>query len=213
MNEMTQTKDFFADMSHDEQLIYIVEHLRCLPDDLVEASLDLLIKAGEIEYAVVLAREHGRIEKAISILVDAGDYLWASQIARSSGLQEVADDLLYRGLEYYLAMEMYGRAVSVAQALKLPADRIDAIFREGIAFECSSLDLSRARGAMQSMVSALIGMDDEISTELRDALIKEIERHEDGSGLKGTKPGRRCIAREDIEDSDSDDMIERGSFY
>lgn len=212
---MADMKDRFAEMSNDERLTYVIENLRCLPDDLIDDAFDLLIKADEIEYAVLLAREHGQIEKAISILVKAGDYLWASQIARSFGMSEEADILLHQGLEYYLAMEMYGRALSAAQALKLPADRIDAIFREGIAFESCNLDLSRGQAAMQSMISTLSGMNDEISTKLREAIIEEMSRHADGCCLK-VEPND--LSRKDVgkdiekESSDSDDKIEGGSF-
>ena len=79
-------KEEFERMPFDEKVSYLVENLSGLPDELAEEGVEVLAKAGETEYAVVLARDNGMIDKAIAILVNAGDFLWAALIAKNAGL-------------------------------------------------------------------------------------------------------------------------------
>ena len=158
----------------------MVENLSELPDELVEQGVEILARAGETEYAAVLARDRGLIDKAIQILVDAGDYLWAALIARNAGREEESNRLYRDGLAYYIDMEMYGRAVSAATALKLPPDEVDALFRKGIESESRGMDLGHTRAmidsAMESLEIALIGKDDELSQEVMKVLNEERDR-------------------------------------
>ncbi|MDD4650840.1 MAG: hypothetical protein PHQ34_01285, partial [Methanothrix sp.] len=78
-------KEEFERMTHEEKVSYLIENLRKLPDELAEEGIDMLVEAGETEYAVVLARDKGKTDKAIAILTNAGDYLWAALIARNAG--------------------------------------------------------------------------------------------------------------------------------
>ncbi len=167
-------KEEFEKMTHEEKLSYLVENLHNLPDDLAEAGVDILAKAGETEYAVVLAREKGMTEKATAILVDSKDYLWAALIARNAGQVEESVRLYREGLQYYIDMEMYGRAISAATALHLPPDEIDALYRKGVEIESRGMDLARSRemiaSAMDSLEIALIGKDDEVSLQVKKAM-------------------------------------------
>jgi hypothetical protein len=186
-------KDEFQKMPFEQKVSYLVENLSNLPDELVEQGVEILAEAGETEYAAVLARDRGLIDKAIQILVDAGDYLWAALIARNAGRNEESNMLYQNGLAYYIDMEMYGRAVSAATALKLPPDEVDALFRKGIESESRCMDLGHTRAmidsAMESLEIALIGKDDELSQEIvktlneeRDKMAKK-ERGDEGRDL------------------------------
>jgi len=173
-------KEEFQKMPFDQKVSYLVENLSELPDELVEQGVEILARAGETEYAAVLARDRGLIDKAIQILVDAGDYLWAALIARNAGREEESNRLYRDGLAYYIDMEMYGRAVSAATALKLPPDEVDALFRKGIESESRGMDLGHTRAmidsAMESLEIALIGKDDELSQEVMKVLNEERDR-------------------------------------
>jgi len=196
-------RESFDEMGPEQRLEYVIENLRGLPDELVEPAIDLLLRANEIEYAVVLCREHGMIQRAVDILVDAGDYLWAAQIMKSAGFPDEAERLLHTGLEYYISMEMYGRAISAATALKLPPDQIDALYREGIAFESKSLDLSRAHAALESLMSAVavLETDEEMKRELMDAIQDELDRERSSvTSPPASKP--RIQRKEDEIDGD-----------
>jgi len=153
-----------------------------LPDSLAEKGIDILAQAGETEYAVVLARDKGKTDKAISVLVEAGDYLWAALIAKNSGLASRSQDLYREGLQYYIGMEMFGRAISAATALGLSADVIDDLYRSVIARESRDTDLAHSRDmiecAMQSLDLSLLGREDEISLELMRAVQEQRERIE-----------------------------------
>ena len=170
-------KDDFQKMRFDEKVSYLIENLRVVPDDLGEQGVEVLLQAGEIEHAVVLARDKGMIKRAIGILVDAGDYLWAALIARNAGLNEESLRLYKEGLGYYIDMEMYGRALSAATALKLPPDEIDALFRKGMEVESRSMNLEAARAvidnAIESLEISLLGRVDELSEELMGAMKAE----------------------------------------
>jgi hypothetical protein len=170
----------FQNMRFDEKVSYLIENLKSLPDDLAEQGVEILVQANEIEHAVVLARDRGMIQKAIGILVDAGDYLWAALIARNANLLEESERLYKEGLDYYTGMEMYGRAVSAATALKMPQDEIDALFRRGMEVESRSMDLESSRAvidnAMESLEVALLGTKDELSQEVMLAMKTERDR-------------------------------------
>jgi hypothetical protein len=183
----------FQKMPFDQKVSYLVENLNDLPDELAEPGVEILTRAGETEYAVVLARDKGMIDKAMQILVDAGDFLWAALIAKNAGREEESNRLYQDGLAYYIDMEMYGRAVSAAIALKLPPDEVDALFRKGIESESRCMDLGHTRAmidsAMESLEIALIGKDDELSQEIvktlneeRDKMAKK-ERGDEGRDL------------------------------
>ena len=120
------------------------------------------------------------IDEAIRILVDAGDYLWAALIAKNAGRTSQSRMLYQDGIQYYIDMEMFGRAVSAATALGLPADRIDDLFRQGIVSESRGMDLECSRGmiesALESLNISLIGREDEISLEIMKSLREEQEK-------------------------------------
>ncbi len=167
----------FRDMNPQERLSYLKENVRGLPPELVEEGVDLLAEAGEVELAAMLARDNGLVRRAIQVLMDAGDYLWAALIAKNAGLSEEAERLYREGLEYYVGMEMYGRAISAATALRLPPDQIDHLMRQGIAHESSEMDMGRARMALEGFAASLeaaIGeRDDDLSREVMAALKEE----------------------------------------
>ncbi|HSD58128.1 MAG TPA: hypothetical protein VLB04_08085 [Methanotrichaceae archaeon] len=174
--------DEFQKMSFDQKLSFLIDNLRDLPDELAEQGIEVLLQAGETEYAVVLARDKGLIKKAIEILTGEGDYLWAALIAKNAGMLEESDRLYREGLGYYLDMEMYGRAVSAATALKLPPEEIEGLYMKGIEVESRTMDLEQTRGmleyAMDSMESAILGRDDELSREIMAAIDQERQRLE-----------------------------------
>jgi hypothetical protein len=167
-------KEGFQEMPPERRIEYLIDNLRDIPDETAEKGVEILAEAGEIEYAVVLARNKGMIQKAIQILVDKGDYLWAALIAKNAGLTAQADMLYQDGLGYYIKMEMFGRAISAATALKMPPHEIDALFSRGIEVESRGTNLEQARTmidcAMESLEIALIGREDELSGELIKAL-------------------------------------------
>lgn len=173
-------KEDFETMPFDQKVSYLVENLSNLPDELAEQGVEILVEARETEYAAVLARDKGMIDKAIQILVDAGDFLWAALIARNAGREEESNKLYRDGLAYYIDMEMYGRAISAATALKLPPDEIDALFRRGIESESRGLDLGHTKAmidcAMESLEIALIGRDDDLSLQVMKAVNEEREK-------------------------------------
>jgi len=170
----------FQKMPFDQKVSYLVENLKSLPDELAGPGVEILLQAGETEYAVVLARDKGMIERAIQILVDAGDYLWAALIAKNAGQEAESKRLYQHGLAYYIDMEMYGRAVSAATALQMPPLEIEALFRRGMEVESRGMDLENARAmidsAMESLGIALIGREDELSGLVQNALEKERTR-------------------------------------
>ena len=173
-------KEEFDKMTFEEKVSFLVDNLRALPDSLADEGIDILAQAGETEYAVVLARDKGKIEKAISVLVQAGDYLWAALIAKNAGQASRSQELYRDGLQYYIDMEMFGRAISAATALGLSPDVIDDLYRSGIAREGRDTDLAHSRDmiecAMQSLDLSLIGREDEMSLELIKAVQEQRER-------------------------------------
>ncbi len=164
----------FQRMTFEQKVAYLVDNLKELPGDLAEEGVDVLAKAGETEYAVVLAREHGMIDMAISILIEAGDYLWAALIAKNAGRPELSENIYKDGLRYYVDMEMFGRAISAASALGLSADEIECLYSRGIEAECRGIDLNHTREmldcAMQSLDISIMGRDDDLSRELQKAV-------------------------------------------
>jgi hypothetical protein len=180
-------RDDFLSLRFDERVSYLIENLRVLPDELAEQGVEVLLQANEIEHAVVLARDKGMITRAIGILVDAGDYLWAALIAKNAGLMEETLRLYKDGLSYYIDMEMYGRALSAATALKLLPDEIDALFRKGMEVESRSMNLGAARAmidnAMESLEISLLGREGELSEELMAAMKAERKRMADRDGI------------------------------
>jgi len=166
-------------MPFERKIEFLIENLKDIPNEMAEQGVEILANAGEIEYAVVLARDKGMIQKAIQILVDEGDYLWAALIAKNEGLSAQAEMLYRKGLSYYIEMEMFGRAISAASALNMPPLEIDALFSRGIEVESRGSDLGEARTmidcAMESLKIALIGREDELSREFMNALKEEQE--------------------------------------
>ena len=173
----------FQSMRFDEKVSYLIENLKCVPDELAQQGVEVLLQANETELAVVLARDKGMINRAIGILVDSGDYLWAALIAKNAGLMEESQRLYREGLSYYIDMEMYGRALSAASALKLPPDEIDALFRKGVEVESRSMNLGAARAmidnAMESLEISLLGREDDLSQEVMLAMKAEREKMAD----------------------------------
>ena len=180
MSDLNESSEDFWSLSREDQVTYLTENIRNLPDELVDPGIDILTKAGETEYAIALAKDSGRTKKAVEIAVDEGDYLWAALIAKKGGMEAEAKRLYWEGLEYYISMEMYGRAVSAAEALELPQREIDLLFEAGIRSEGRKMDMGRARSALDSMAatleSALAGRNDETAEELRSAMRGEIEK-------------------------------------
>lgn len=167
----------FQKMTFDQKVSYLVDNLRDLPDELAEQGVEILASAGETEYAAVLARDKGLVDRAIEILVNEGDYLWAALIAKNDGRAEESGRLYRDGLQYYIDMEMFGRAISAATALGLPADQVDDLFRRGIESESRGMDIAHARAmidsAMESLEIHLIGREDEISRQIMTAVNEE----------------------------------------
>jgi len=172
----------FSKMPFDQKVTFLTDNLRSVPDDLAEEGVKILAEAGETEYATVLARDKGMIDSAIQILVDAGDYLWAALIAKNSGRVEESDKLYREGLAYYIEMEMFGRALCAATALRRPEGEIDALFRRGIEVESRGVSLAASRGmiesAMDSLEIALLGRQDELSLQIMNAVKEERNRNE-----------------------------------
>jgi hypothetical protein len=173
-------KEEFERMPFDEKVSYLVENLKKLSDELAKEGVEVLAKAGETEYAVVLARDKGMIDRAIAILVDAGDFLWAALIAKNAGQDDLSEKLYRDGLQYYIEMEMFGRAISAANALGQSPDEIDDLYQRGIARESRGVDLAHSREmidcVMQSLDISLIGRDDELSRQVMQALHDEREK-------------------------------------
>jgi hypothetical protein len=173
----------FQSMHFDEKVNYLIDNLKSIPDEIAEAGVEVLAQAGETEYAVVLARDKGHIDRAIEILVEAGDYLWAGLIAKNAGMEKESEQLYRDGLGYYINMEMFGRAISAATALKLPPDEINALFKKGVEVESRNMDMGAARAmienAMDSLEIAMIGKEDDISMEVRKVIQEERDRMND----------------------------------
>lgn len=173
-------KEEFESMTFDQKVSYLVANRNSLPDELALDGVKVLAQAGEIEYAVVLARDNGMIDKAIQILVDAGDYLWAAMIAKNENRDGESESLYREGLQYYIEMEMFGHAISSANALGLPPNEVDALFRRGIESESSGMDLAHTRDmidcALESLDIALIGRDDDVSRQVLSSLNEEREK-------------------------------------
>ena len=167
-------------MTFEEKVSFLVDNLRALPESLADEGIDILVQAGETEAAVVPARDKGKIDKAIRVLVEAGDYLWAALIAKNAGHLTRSQDLYREGLQYYIEMEMFGRAISAATALGLSPDVIDDLYRSGIARESRDSDLAHSRDmiecAMQSLDLSLLGREDEMALELMKAVQEQRER-------------------------------------
>ena len=173
-------KEEFERLPFDEKVSYLVENLRKLPDELAAEGVEVLAKAGETEYAAVLARDKGMIDKAIAILVDAGDFLWAALIAKNAGLDALSENLYRDGLKYYVEMELFGRAISAATALGRSPGEIDDLYQRGVARESQGIDLAHSRDmidcVMQSLDLSLIGRDDELSRQVMKAMHEEREK-------------------------------------
>jgi len=173
-------KEEFERMPFDEKVSYLIENLRKLPDELAKEGVETLAAAGETEYAVVLARDKGMIDQAIAILIEAEDFLWAALIAGNAGQDALSEKLYRDGLQYYIEMEMFGRAISAANALGLSSGEIDDLYQRGVAKESQGVDLAHSRDmidcAMQSLNLSLIGRDDELSQQVMQALHDERER-------------------------------------
>jgi len=171
------SRDDFERMDREDQIVYLTENVRCLPDYLVDSGIDLLNRAGETELAISLAKDSGRVDRAVEIAVEEGDFLWAALISKKAGRKEDSERLLKEGLSYYVSNEMYGRAVSAAKALGLPEDQIERLFEAGVRHERRDVDLSRVQYALEtvalSLENALTGRDDEMAEGLRDAMVEE----------------------------------------
>lgn len=174
----------FKRMTFEQKVSYLMEKENRdeLPDDLADEGVSVLVQAGEIEYAAAMARDRGMIDEAIRVLVDGGDYLWAALIAKNAGRLNQSKMLYQDGVQYYIDMEMFGRAVSAATALGMPADKVDEIFRQGVESESRSMDLGHSRAMIESVLESLdislIGRDDDTSLQIVKALNEERERRQ-----------------------------------
>jgi hypothetical protein len=148
-------KEEFERMPFAEKVSYLIENLRDLPEELAKEGIEVLAAAGETEYAVVLARDKGMIDKSIAILVDAGDYLWAALIAKNAGRDALSEKLYRDGLKYYVEMEQFAGAVSAANALGLSPDEIDDLYRRGVARESRGIDLAHSRDMINCVMQSL----------------------------------------------------------
>lgn len=180
MSLMEISIDDFDKMSPEDQVLYLTENMRSLPEELVDPGIEILIGAGETELAIALAKDSGRVDRAVEIAAGEGDYLWAALIAKKAGGEEESKRLYEEGLIYYISEEMYGRAISAGQALGLPQEEIDLLFEAGLRAESRKMDLGRVGYALESVAlsleSALAGRDDEIAEGLRRAMREERER-------------------------------------
>ncbi len=210
-------REEFEKMTFEQKVYYLMEkeNRDGLPDDLIEEGVSVLVSAGEIEYAAAMARDRGKIDEAIRILIDAGDYLWAALIAKNAGRTGQSQMLYQEGIEYYIEMEMFGRAVSAATALGLPADQIDDLFRRGIESESRGMDLERSRGmiesALESLDISLIGREDEMSLQIMKSLKEEREKRQiEESGTSSGPDGDIPDANDDpvSDDNEADDPDE-----
>lgn len=167
-------------MSPEDQIIYLTENLRRLPDYLVDPGIDLLNRTGETELAISLAKDSGRVDRAVEIAVEEGDFLWAALISKKAGMKEESERLYREGLRYYISAKMYGRAVSAAKGLGLSEEEVQSIFEAGVRHERRNMDLSRVQYALDtvaiSLESALVGRDDEMAKGLREAMGEERNR-------------------------------------
>jgi hypothetical protein len=195
-------------MRFDEKVSYLIENLKCVPDELAQQGVEVLLQANETELAVVLARDKGMIKRAIGILVDSGDYLWAALIAKNADLIEESQRLYREGLSYYIDMEMYGRALSAASALKLPPDEIDALFRKGMEVESRSMNLGAARAmienAMESLEISLLGREDDLSQEVMLAMKAEREEMADRDKIEGDEIKKDKIMSDGMTNPDKE---------
>lgn len=170
----------FSQMTPEDKLSFVIDHLHDMPDDMTEQGIEILLSSGETEYAAVLARDKGMTQKAIDILLDSGDYLWAGLMAKNAGRLAESERIYRDGLQYYIDMEMYGRAISAATALKLSADEIDSLFHKGVEVESRGMNLGAARDmidcALESLEISIMGRDDEVSCQLREAISQERKR-------------------------------------
>ena len=170
----------FEKMSRDDQVLYLTENLQDLDDELVEQGIEILIGAGETEFAIALAKDSGRVDRAVKIATGDGDYLWAALIAKKAGQEEESNRLYEEGLAYYVSEEMYGRAISAGRALGLPEEEIERLFEAGVRSERRKMDTRRIGYALESVAlsleNALIGRDDEMAVDLRKAMAEEKER-------------------------------------
>ena len=170
----------FEKLSRDDQVLYLIESLRDLDDELVEPGIDILIGAGETELAIALAKDSGRVDRAVKIATGEGDYLWAALIAKKAGKEEEAKRLYQEGLAYYVSEEMYGRAISAGRALGLPEEEIERLFEAGVRCERRKMDTGRIGYALEtvalSLENALLGRDDEMAEDLRKAMAEERAR-------------------------------------
>jgi len=170
----------FDKLSREDQVLYLTENLRQLPEELIEPGIEILIGAGEPELAISLAKDSGRTDKAMEIALEEGDYLWAALIAKKAGLEEESMRLYREGLDYYVSEKMYGRAVSAGQALGLPSHQLERLFEAGVNHERRSMDLGRVGYALEtvalSLENALIGRDDDLAEGLRRAMVEEREK-------------------------------------
>jgi hypothetical protein len=198
----------FQNMRFDEKVSYLIENLKCVPDELAQQGVEVLLQANETELAVVLARDKGMIKRAICILVDSGDYLWAALIAKNAGLMEESQLLYKEGLSYYIDMEMYGRALSAASALKLPPDEIDALFRKGMEVESRSMNLGAARAmienAMESLEISLLGREDDLSQEVMLAMKAEREKMADRDKMESDEIKKDKIMSDGMTNPDKE---------
>jgi hypothetical protein len=189
VNRRMKLKEEFNGMSYDQKLAYVIENLRNIPDDIVDRAINILVEARETEYAVVLARDKGLIVKAIDILVKEGDYLWAALIAKNAGMTDESERLYREGLKFYIDMEMFGRAISAATALKLPPEEVDSLFIRGIEVESRNTNLVENRAMLESLMEsldiALIGREDDISREVRKLIKTEKSRLGDQNRTEG----------------------------
>ncbi len=202
--------DEFQKMSFDQKLSYLIDNLKDLPDELAEQGVEVLLQAGEVEYAVVLARDKGMIARAIEILINEGDYLWAALIAKNAGMADESDRLYREGLGYYIDMEMYGRAISAATALKLPPEEIEGLYMKGVEVECRTMNLDETRCmldyALDSLESAILGRDDELSREIMAAIDEERQRMAGQDEMADKMPGEKA---EEVSDEMTADKEEQ----
>jgi len=101
--------------------------------------------------------------------------------AKNAGQEALCQKLYRNGLQYYIEMEMFGRAISAATAMGMSQDEIDDLYRRGVAKESQGVDLAHSRDmidcAMQSLDLSIIGRDDELSRQVMQAVHEKREKN------------------------------------
>ena len=145
-----ELKEEFERMQFEEKVSFLVENLKALPDEIAGEGIDVLAKAGEIEYAVVLAREKGMkpLAKIVDYVTTGGKPELIMDAYRSwvSGASRNFVALPY--------ISMHGSTQSMVTYL------IDALAKRGVpaeAFELSTSDIGDLASTLVDAATVVVG--------------------------------------------------------